>query len=1093
MSSSNAKPPIPPAPPPPDFPLTGRPAPLVGTEFPLRVCHPRPGTTRTGKPRRACDTQSMVVVAKATPSAARPAQPQVLAVQKGLRYLVSDAEIRREQRTSATHRAAREAPYTPPPPRPTRARPPHAAKAPPAPAPALASPYAVVVRPSPGAITLTFDTRALDAMDQGPWFNERRRLLRAAPVTLGTVFGELPVVLDVAGLDALLPPFFSAVDAYGTALQRGDALLRSVSHAVEEAIRRGQPPTVPIPFSLRMPGQTHGEAPYVFEVLPELGADPARGPVALRLSSTTAARSCERYEEDWRRGHIVPEPALLKCNLSDAQIGASDAPVSESELPSFPNPGRRSAGRRVATYANPPRGGFPRRVPPVPATYANPLVVRTAGEGLGRYAGLPNPPPGLPRQYVTNPGWGVVLANPPKNIAPGQSYWSPRPDPLLGARVVGDDFVGEVRARALGCKGEPAHVVGGVLVPAARVQAALRRKDAPPRAKRAASAPVPPPPPTAPAAPAWPPIPVGRDGFPPALLRVTFTAGEGWWRKDTDRMQAAILPEGVRFDLPWETVADRYGLHPTMGLGPSFEGPRGPLLLTPDLAQSIVTTGASIDVPVKVEDVTATYAFIATLAPPSFDMGGTFTLLTFQREGDDNVLRVAAVPREIYGMQTARYASGLYGDREVTFDEVRARAEGRYVDPEDLPPVVLHPSPTASRLYSLRSVEEVWKIPENVTNAVTPAGHAVPLPWQGRAGHAVFPPFFFVPRDRVNELGDVVFFPHAFLEALRAQAAAHKIAMEIQDVTDQWVPIATTAPTEYDGFSTVPIRAANTGYLPPELRYALDADPRYATTHSFRVVLTHPKDVTWQTTRYASGNKGAWIVPLADALTWTAPPPPAPVTAPLPIRGAAVAADPNMLLARFDEAHRAALAEFPDDAPDFGGAPVARASAILQGVSYGGVAALLRAERYLDAEAAVRGVEQRLDAARAQVPLDVAGAFQAPEGAFGAMFGGPAVPPPPSVDPDERKLDELVKIVSRWREKAYGAKHLLERDTKARQSKIPKTRSNWQSRHEAALQWIGGTEVAQGLLDDRSIPLREKEERIKRLFLDLERIAPLKV
>lgn len=37
MSSSHAKPPIPPAPPPPDFPLTGRPAPLVGTEFPLRV------------------------------------------------------------------------------------------------------------------------------------------------------------------------------------------------------------------------------------------------------------------------------------------------------------------------------------------------------------------------------------------------------------------------------------------------------------------------------------------------------------------------------------------------------------------------------------------------------------------------------------------------------------------------------------------------------------------------------------------------------------------------------------------------------------------------------------------------------------------------------------------------------------------------------------------------------------------------------------------------------------------------------------------------------------------------------------------------
>lgn len=560
-------------------------------------------------------------------------------------------------------------------------------------------------------------------------------------------------------------------------------------------------------------------------------------------------------------------------------------------------------------------------------------------------------------------------------------------------------------------------------------------------------------------------------------------------------MQNAILPDGVRFDLPWETATGHYDLQHTLTLGPSFEGPRGPLLLTPDLAQSIVTTGASLDVPVQVEDVTAAYAFIATLAPPSFDQGGTFTLLALRRKDGDKVLRVVAVPRTNYGPQTARYASGLYGDREVTFDEVRARAAGQYVDPDELPPVVLHPSPTAERLYELRSVQRIGKIPDNLTRATTPSGMRVNLPWEIDDGFLVLGSFMRPPEKRERELGPVVFFTPAFFEALRALAAAHGISMNLVDTTDQWVPIATTAAKNLDVLSAVMVRPEDTGYLPPDLRHVLTVDPHYAAKHSYRVVLVLKRDVRHQTDRYASGNADAWPVPLADALTWTAPPPPAPVTAPLPVYGAAsaIAADPNALLARFDEAYRAALAEFPDDAPDFGGAPAARASAILQGVSYGGVSALLRAERYLDAEAAVRGVEQRLDAARAQVPLDVAGAFHAPEGAFDAMFGGPPVPPPPSVDPDARKLAELVKLVSEWREKAYAAKHLLERDTKARHSKIPKTRNNWHSRHEAAMQWIGGTEVAQGLLNDRSIPIREKEERIKLLFLDLNQRHPLQV
>ena len=91
-----------------------------------------------------------------------------------------------------------------------------------------------------------------------------------------------------------------------------------------------------------------------------------------------------------------------------------------------------------------------------------------------------------------------VKENPPKGLVPGQTYFSRRPDPLRGQRVLGDDFHGLVRDRAVACDGKSAaHIVGGSVIPRSRavrgieraeIQAGLRE----PRAPRARAA-LPPP------------------------------------------------------------------------------------------------------------------------------------------------------------------------------------------------------------------------------------------------------------------------------------------------------------------------------------------------------------------------------------------------------------------------------------------------------------------------------------------------------------------------------------------------------------------------------------------------------------------------
>ena len=60
---------------------------------------------------------------------------------------------------------------------------------------------------------------------------------------------------------------------------------------------------------------------------------------------------------------------------------------------------------------------------------------------------------------------------------PGGSYYSDRADAWIGQTVGGDDYAGEIRARAVARDGAPAHVVGGHVMTRSRALAGARRED----------------------------------------------------------------------------------------------------------------------------------------------------------------------------------------------------------------------------------------------------------------------------------------------------------------------------------------------------------------------------------------------------------------------------------------------------------------------------------------------------------------------------------------------------------------------------------------------------------------------------------------
>ena len=82
--------------PPPGTPVIPCDDALVGQEFSVRECRTVP--KRGGGTKRSCDTQRVVVVGCATPSADHPKRKQLFAVQAGQRFNIPDRELHRDLR-----------------------------------------------------------------------------------------------------------------------------------------------------------------------------------------------------------------------------------------------------------------------------------------------------------------------------------------------------------------------------------------------------------------------------------------------------------------------------------------------------------------------------------------------------------------------------------------------------------------------------------------------------------------------------------------------------------------------------------------------------------------------------------------------------------------------------------------------------------------------------------------------------------------------------------------------------------------------------------------------------------------------------------
>lgn len=714
---------------------------------------------------------------------------------------------------------------------------------------------------------------------------------------------------------------------------------------------------------------------------------------------------------------------------------------------------------------NPPRTSAPPFVmPPMPDRRD---VERLRREYPGRYEQIE----ALERRlHATSKGTPTYPNGPPPGLVPGQSYDDGRPDPLRGQRVIGDDFRGEVRARALGCDAKtPAHVVGGVIVPRTRIVAAIRAQHRVPQSVRIGAPdpapeepapgprPIPPPPPPPPvqAAPPRPRTPlVVRDaGFPARLLRVVIPFDDNWTSADPESFRYAVRPEGDPVELPWEDARDAHG-RDILAFGPAIPTPRGPLFVTGSLIEELRRIAIPFRVLVEEFDVTDQFDFVATTAPESEDGPSAFTLVPYEAGYVPPELeylgasaprfRVAAFLKVNANWQTHRYAQ--FSETPVRFEEVRQWAQGKRpkrVRIEDIEPVRLHPASVPAQLLQLvldraHGGHAHADGLRALFRALTPSGARVNLDWSRDDGEHMLGPRLTLKGKAAEELGHELLVTSDLAAQLRRVGEAFGIPVEVRDVTNQYHLFATTAGAEYDHGSTFTVLPFGAGYLPPELQDLGARVPGYREKYVYRVIAVRPEDAKWQTERNRSGGHPSWPTTLPDVAAWAAAPrtPAAPPAARALATAEAVESTVARLRAELAASAEGARLEFPEDADSFGGPEPVRASQILAGVTPDGIESLVRQGREEEALALVRGVEQRLDAARSSAPLNVTAADVAPEGAFDAFLGGR---PPVPVAPAEasatwaaarartlRVLDaQLADAEASWREADAQVKRFL--------------------------------------------------------------------
>ena len=406
---------------PPNFPIIPSDDALVGREFFARVdCRKVPN--RKGKIVNRCDTQRVTVVGGATPSADKPKRRQVFAVQKGKRFLVSDAELRRELRRHETSCDR----YG------DRLR--HGQSVP-------AEAYDDCPSlPQSFAGPIEFDVSEFEAKPNSRYAKRNHHGGYHAP---GDPMG------------VYLPPVTQwkhSTSAYGNLRHqewRWDhpTLFQRYFIITKIANRRY--------YVIAGNGPHERESTYpevttlaqAFEKARALYAMPKHNVHRAKARTARgAAGAAEKYVVRRQFLNESPEVSSHHRTLKAAQKRAY------SLYRTIGNGWRvdveSTDGQRWVwdSYVN--------RWEPVPLEERG---ARGAALATGTIA-LPMPPTS-------------------GRAEPGGTYFTARPDEWIGRSVGGDDYSGEIRARAVGIDGRPAHVVGGHVMTRARALAGARRED----------------------------------------------------------------------------------------------------------------------------------------------------------------------------------------------------------------------------------------------------------------------------------------------------------------------------------------------------------------------------------------------------------------------------------------------------------------------------------------------------------------------------------------------------------------------------------------------------------------------------------------
>lgn len=432
---------------PANFPIIPCTDSLVGREITARVnCKPHV-SKRTGKTSTRCDKQRVVVVGCATPSVERPRTTQLFAVQKGQRFNIPDATIRRDLRRSERERASRS------------------------------------VAPAAPANEMTFAPgSAFAGMTYVPCETVAERVAAGLPVPQES-YDACPAVAEMAGGDPSFDPKGNSAASARVVVARDVP----ASMVFDRATTAG---------AFVVNGRQHDsrELYSYVEVYDESRAPVAWGhaivsPDGYVWINSNPEANFDHYGSQSGHGTVYRIKKWLDREGGQLMVRGLARKANH-------HGGHHAPGDPLGVYLPPPSEWKEARVEGRPSAivWVHPSLrwqFWLYRDGSGAVV--------IPRDHARNrtftPANGDVYAQmkhwyasqhfgftkpnrAPARRIPGATLLPREGDPLMGLRVAGDGYSGEVRAPAIPYDGRgTSHIVGGHVLSRARVAGAVRRDE----------------------------------------------------------------------------------------------------------------------------------------------------------------------------------------------------------------------------------------------------------------------------------------------------------------------------------------------------------------------------------------------------------------------------------------------------------------------------------------------------------------------------------------------------------------------------------------------------------------------------------------